>query len=395
MCGEEAENKDLPHCTMPSQPAAVRPGTQVDESLRNLEFAVNVFSHAAPNIPENFVISPDSLFQTLALLVLNAGADGAIEQWRQNYLSEDHSQPSDAATSGATARGQNTHCFANNLLATSQLDHLAIYKERLKQIHDDFRGKMNLMSLTPMHSLAKELNGLFCQLTHDMVQRLCSPIGWPLSTYMELMTSIYFTGLLEKSRGTESAALFTLPDGQAAVVDRIMNGEINPSWYAHHNDWQAVTFPYRRDDKIILVLPPPETMLNAVTSEIITALFSSLDSEESFSSSLARTPGLPPSNIDTNTDLSEALRPSGSDLMSLVSTDLSSGAMLAQPALVNVFSKQGARDPALTHAGSDRTHKRDTIRPIRFTRPFIYILRNRITKRIIYIGRLFYPRGAS
>ncbi|WP_422474960.1 serpin family protein [Endozoicomonas sp. ALB032] len=387
MCGEEAENEDLLHRTMPSQSAApVSPGAQVDESLRNLEFAVNVFSRAAPNIPENFVLSPDSLFQTLALLVLNAGPDGAIEQWRQNCLSEDHSKPS-----GAAAHEQNKNPSSIILLAASQPEAVAVYRERLKQIHDDFRGKINLMSLTPMHGLAQELNGLFCQLTHGMVHRLCSPIAWSLSTYMELMTSIYFTGLLERSRGTENAALFTLPDGQAAVVDRIMNGEINPSRYAHHNDWEAVTFPYRRDDEIILVLPPPETMLRAVTSKIITALFSSLDSDESFSSSLTMTPGLPPSKIAKNTDLSEALRPSGSGLLSVVTTDLSSGAMPALSFPMNAFSNQEAPDAALTNTDSNRNREGDRIQSIRFDRPFLYILRNKITKRINLIGRYFFP----
>ncbi len=48
---------------------------------------------------------------------------------------------------------------------------------------------------------------------------------------------------------------------------------------------------------------------------------------------------------------------------------------------------------ALTHAGSKRTHEGNTIQPIRFGGPFIYILRNKITKRIIFIGQILDRRG--
>lgn len=396
--------------TTPSQSAvSVNPdsnsGTQKDESPGNLEFSTNVFRYVASNIDENFVMSPDSLFQTLALLLLYAGADGATEQCRQNYLKGDHSEPSGAAVPGATACGHDTHCVANSLLAASQPEPLSIYKERLEQIHDDARDNINLMKLTPMHSLAQELNGLFCQLTQGMVQRFCNPIACPLSTPIELITSIYFRGLLRMSRGTESAALFTLPNGQASVLDRIMDGKMNPSRYANHDNWEAFTFPDQGDHEIILVLSPPESMLYTVSPKIITALFSSLDSDESSSSSSTITPGPPHSVMDTNTEMSEALSRSGSGLISAVNSDLNSGAMPAIPLPVrtNVFRQhsateiheQGSRDAALPHAGCKRSYEGATIQSIRFDQPFIYILRNKITKRILFIGQILASRDSD
>ncbi|WP_252180476.1 serpin family protein [Endozoicomonas sp. 4G] len=362
----------LQHDTAPSQAVTtVNPDAQMDESLRNLEFAVNVFSRAAPNIPENFVLSPDSFFQTLALSVLNAGADGATEQWRRI--------------------GQDTHAFAQSLLAAGQLEPQAIYKERLKQIHDDLRDNVNLMKLTPMHSLARELNGLFCQLTHGMVQRFCNPIAYPLSRCVELIASIYFTDLLERSRGTEHEALFTLPDGQAALVNRIMDGKINPSQYTHHNDWEAFAFPYLKNDEVILIFPPAGVLLHTLRLETIRTLLSSLNARESFPSSSTVTSELPLPDIDTNIDLSEALSGSASGLAAVVTSGLSSGTMSAVPALMSALSKQAAPSAASTGAGSKRTHEGDTIPSMRFDRPSIYMLRNNITERIFYIGQILTP----
>ncbi|WP_257288270.1 hypothetical protein, partial [Endozoicomonas sp. SESOKO2] len=120
------------HDTVPSQSATLvnpvsTPDVQADESLKNQEFAIDQFVHTALNIPhEDFVISPDSLFQTVALLLLQAGADGAIKQLDQLQREDEYSDPTDGA--------------ASSMPSASEARSLAIYKERLKHIADNAPG---------------------------------------------------------------------------------------------------------------------------------------------------------------------------------------------------------------------------------------------------------------
>ncbi|WP_252180480.1 serpin family protein [Endozoicomonas sp. 4G] len=381
----------------------VNPDAQSNESLRNLEFAINVFAFAARSISDsdNFVISPDSLFQTVSLLLIHAGPDGAAEQLRQIYGEGEHAEPTDAAASGTTACGQCQHPVANGMLAANPLDPVMIYRDRLMQTDDDTSGNVNFINRGPLPTLAQQLNSLFCQLTNGMVQHYCNPNNWPTSTSIQFLISNYFIGLREKSLRTESAALFMLPPDQAVALNRIIDGEVQPSQHAQHSSWEAFSFPFRNNHEMILILPPEGLSLYLVGVEIIMALISSLDSEESFSYPSTITPGLlplnidtnlPPLNIDTNTDLSETLSRPGSGLLSVVTSDLSSGAMPAAPTLMNVISEQIASSAPLRLTGSKRTHEEDIIPSIRFDRPLIYILRDKITRRIKFIGRYYMPR---
>ncbi len=397
-CNIEAESEPPQHDTAPPERATpVKPDSnhvaQVDGSQGNFDFAMKVFYQASANILKDFVMSPDSLLQTMTLLLLQAGTNSTDEQLRRIYWPGYDYEPSGA---GATAGGKNKDPSSIIMLAASQPEALAVYRERLKQV-DNTPGNVDCTNRGQTQTLGQLLNRLFCQLTHGIVQDYCTPdaYSFQLSFSIEHACYLYFIGMWRKSFGTDSAYLFNLPNDQADALKRIIEGKTNPSQYARHNNWKAFNFPFREDNEIILVLPPAGVFLYGLKCNIISALVSSFDSKEPFSSSSTTTTEFPPSEVDKNTDLSEALSRSGSGLLSIASSDLGSGAMPDLTVRSNILSEQGTRGAALTHADSDRNHERDTIQPIRFDLPFIYILRNRITKRIIYIGRLFYPRDAS
>ncbi|WP_252180478.1 serpin family protein [Endozoicomonas sp. 4G] len=393
----------------PSQSATpVSPGAQADESQENLEYAVNVFAQAATNIPENFVMPPDALFQTVALLLLHVGADGANEQLSQIYLGEDCSEQSGATASGATAsgatasgaaaRGRRTYSATYDVFAARPLEPLAVYKQRVLQIIDDIRSNGDYTYAEGPKRLAQEFNKQFFQLTRGMIRDYCNRNPHHLDASVELLSSFYLIGLWRKSVETHrahGANIFCLPRDQADAVQRIMFKKTNQSQYAHLNDWQAFTFPYQEDHEIILVQPPEGIPPYALRTEILRVLLSSLDAEESFPSSSTVTSELPFPDVDINTDQNEALSRSGSGLLAAVTSDLSSGAMPAVPVRMSMFSKQAAPSAASTRAGSKRTHEGNTIPSIRFDRPVIYILRHKIKNRIIYIGQILFPGDDS
>uniref|UniRef100_UPI0021497C34 serpin family protein n=1 Tax=Endozoicomonas sp. SESOKO2 TaxID=2828743 RepID=UPI0021497C34 len=131
--------------TLPRATAAVNPdsnsGAQSTESQGTLALAINIFRQAAQVIPGNFVMSPDGLFQSLALLL--TGADGATRQLLQSCLGDDYSEPAGAAASSATACGQDEYCVANCLLLSNSHGLQETYREKLKQINADIRDNVD------------------------------------------------------------------------------------------------------------------------------------------------------------------------------------------------------------------------------------------------------------
>ncbi|WOG25605.1 serpin family protein [Endozoicomonas sp. 8E] len=383
----------------------LNPGAQADESQGTLGLAIDVFRRAAQATPENLVLSPDGLFQTLSLILM--GATDETQQLLQKCLGEDYSEPtgataSGATASGATACGQDQYCIANCLLVSNRHTLQETYKKKLEQINADIRDNVNFSDRASLQSLAQELNDLFCQLTHGLVREFCQDRDWHSSTSIALINSVYFKGFWETAfRKRIGGSVFTLPDNQKVVLDGFMDGEINAAQEAEYNDWRAATVPYQGDHEMILILPPEGIMPHEVSPEIIMALFSSLDSKElSFSSSTVPL-GLPTFSVDSDTNLINAL--AQTTLHSLFTGALSLGSMLSNPVpvFINVFNQhsvievneQGTEAAAVTHVGFFTSTGMSSPKPINFTRPFIYILRNKITKKIIFIGQILDPRN--
>ncbi|WP_252180483.1 serpin family protein [Endozoicomonas sp. 4G] len=407
---DDASDEDLQNTARPSQASATAnpdssAGAQVDESQGTLALAVNIFSQAARRIPKNFLMSPDGLFQTLALLLM--GADGATKALLESCLGEDYSEPdgakaSDATVSGATACAQDEYCIANCLLASRQVELQETYKDLFKQANDNIRDNINFANQASLQILAADLNRRFCELTHGMVKKFCNARDWQPNTIIALINSVYFKGLWERAfEARAGGGVFTLSDGEIVHIDRYMKGKIKSSQYAHYNHWQAVTVPYQGDHEMVLVLPPEGTMPHEVSPEIITALFSLLAPRELDSSDTISL-GLPPFKVYSATDLANILSTSNLPLNALFTTPLSLGSMLTDPVPVDInilnqhcameVDEKGTQAAAVTQISCSRSMERAG-RSIQFTRPFVYILRNTKTGRITFIGQILDPRN--
>ncbi|WP_257291218.1 serpin family protein [Endozoicomonas sp. ONNA1] len=372
------------------------PGVQSDESQRSLQLAINLFSNVAEGMTTNLVISPDGLFQSLALILM--GATGETQQLLQNCLGNSFSEQYGAAASSATFCGQDQYCVANCILVSHESQLQETYRDRVRQINVAIRDNVNFSNPASLEQLARELNKLFCELTRGMIPFFCNARDWGSSHLVALINSVYFMGLWDKPFRTRSKGEFTLPNNQRVILDKFLSGEIRSSQYASQNDWQAVTVFYHGAHEMILVLPPEGIMPQEVTPEIITALFSSLDSEEADPSSSTISLELPPFKVDSETDLNKALSQAG---LSFLFEKASLGNMLTLPAPLNsmIFSQHcamevneaGTRAAAVTRSRVLRGFGREPGESITFNRPFLYILRNIITKKIIFIGQILDP----
>ncbi|WP_252177350.1 serpin family protein [Endozoicomonas sp. 4G] len=388
------------NCTKCGRECSLNPCAQADESQGTLSLAIDIFRRAAQATPENFVLSPDGLFQTLSLLLM--GATDETRELLQKCLREDYSEPTGATAPGATACGQDQYCIANCLLLSNMHTLQETYKQRLEQINADIRDNVNFSDRASLQSLAKELNHLFCQLTHGLVREFCKDDDWHSGTVMALINSVYFKGLWEKPfRKRIGGGVFTLPDNQKVVLDGFMDGVINGSQQAEYNGWIAVSVPYQGDHEMILILPPQGIMPHEVSPEIIMALFSSLGSEELPVFSPTAPIGVPTFSVDSDTNLINVL--AQTTLQPLFTGALSLGSMLSNPVplFIDVFNQhsvievdeQGTEAAAVTNVGF--LTSTGGPKPVDFTRPFIYILRNKETGRIPFIGQVLDPRSSG
>ncbi|WP_257287831.1 serpin family protein, partial [Endozoicomonas sp. SESOKO2] len=377
------------------------PDSRAAESKRDLELAISVFSQAAKVTPENFLISPDGLFRSLAPVLM--GATGETRRLLQSYLGDKYSEPSPAAAT-ATSSAQDDYFVSNTMLLSDELEIKETYREKVKQVNVDVRENIKFDDDVSIESLADELNKLFSELTHGMVPKFCQASQWEPDTTVALINSIYFKALWESSFKVRSAGLFTLRDGQRVTLDKFMLGEISSTQYTSHNDWQAVAVPYRGAHEMIFVLPPEGIMPHEISADIIMALFSSLNSKQSCPSCSKITIGLPPFKVDSDIELSYFLRKT--PLRPIFTRHLELGAMLSNGpgVLLNLVrqhcaievNENGTRAAAVTRISTTRGGGGGNQRKsIQFNRPFLYVLHNKLTNRIIFIGQILDPRSTS
>ncbi|WOG25606.1 serpin family protein [Endozoicomonas sp. 8E] len=391
------------------------PDSPAAESSRDLELAISLFTQAAKETPENFLISPDGLFRSLAPVLM--GATGETRRLLQSYLGDRYSEPPPAAaTATSSAFAQDDYFVSNTLLLSDDLVIKETYLEEAKQVNVDVRENIRFRDPASLEILADKLNELFSELTRGMVPKFCHASEWSTDTTLGLISSVYFKGLWRDSFSIREAGSFTLPDDdkdddKRVLLDKWMLGEISSSQYAEHNYWQAVTVPYRGAHQMILVLPPEGIMPHEISAGTVMALFSSLDSQGlyPYQSSSKITIGLPPFKVDSDIELSRFLRktPLGAVFTGAVlRSSLELGAMLSDPrgASINLVrqhcaievNKDGTRAAAVTRISTTRgggggSHRKS----IQFNRPFAYFVRDEKTGEILFVGQVVDPRSTS
>ncbi|WP_448216795.1 serpin family protein [Endozoicomonas sp. 2B-B] len=411
---EEDSDDELHGETMPYQ--SVTPenpdsdlGPRAAESNRDVELGISLFIQAAKETPGNFLISPDGLFRALEPVLM--GASGETRQLLQSYMGDKYSEPSPAAAT-ATSSAQDDYFVSNTILLSEELAVQENYRGRAKQVNVDLRERIRFYDGVSLKILADELNRLFSKLTHGMVPKFCSANEWSADTTLGLVSSVYFKALWKDSFKVDMTGLFTVPGEEwRAILDKWLVGEISSSQYTSHKHWQAVTVPYRGTHEMIFVLPPEGIMPHEISAEIIMALLSSLNSEESCPSCSKISIGLPPFKVDSDMNLSYFLRKTPlRPVFTAAVLDkgpLQLGAMLRDPrgASINMVrqhcaievNEAGTRAAAITRVSSTRSfgaggHDKKSVK---FDRPFSYFLRDKNTGRILFIGQILDPRKSG
>lgn len=374
--------------------STLQPSPTDDEFQQSQQLAIQLFTLAAQAQPDsNFVFSPDSLFQALSLVL--QGATGATQEMLENFLrGTGRCHLPSPATSGATPEQEDEYSVGNCLLLADRHELLAAYREKLKSINAMVHDRLDFNNMESLEKLARELNSYFCERTNGMIPSVCDAKQWSSNTALSIINSVYFKGVWKTQfYRKESGWDFILSDGEKVHLKRFLHQELNFSQYATQNEWQAVTVPYQGDHEMVLVLPPEGAALSEVSPDIITNLFGALQSVGSIDVQL------PAFETSSETVLNSVLE--STDLRCLFqSGGVSLGNMLVgsseavflsdvrQRCVIKVNEK-GTEASAVTQTeffdgpGSGLN--------INFNRPFLYILRHKVTGRMLFIGQVLHP----
>ena len=352
------------------------------------QLAIQLFTLAAQAQPDsNFVFSPDSLFQALSLLLM--GATDATKKMLADYLGTSHT-PSGAELNTTPGQGD-VYSVGNCLLLALRYQLQQTYRAELKEMNAMVHDGIDFTNTPSLQTLAQQLNQHFCQLTQGMIPSVCNADQWSPDTALTLINSVYFRGLWKTSFYREQG-FFTLANGSRIHLSRFLHRELRHSEYAIQNGWQAVSVPYQGAHEMVLVLPPEGTTLSGISPEIITNLFSSLQSIHNIDLHL------PAFETNSETDLNSVLTRTGLGCL-FQSGGVSLGGMLVgsseavflssikQNCAIKVNEK-GTEAAAITQGICSDGCRSNFIN---FNRPFLYILRHKATGRILFIGQVLHP----
>ena len=181
---------------------------------------------------------------------------------------------------------------------------------------------------------------------------------------------------------------FTLLDGTPVMVDTMHYDEFLPS--ARGVDWQAVELPYRGDElSMVVIVPRSLREFEArLTLEQLTAVLDQLKHGGIHLS-------LPRWTFSFHTSLVKALRGLGLDSL-FDGADLSGitdgGGLSVEHVEHEVFVKvdeEGTEAAAATGAAIPASHGPS----VSVNRPFLFVIRDRLTGAILFLGRVTNPAG--
>lgn len=411
-CGEtyiDVDHSNCPKCGKPSSESLTQAQLQHSQDM-----AIQLFSLTAQTQTDSdFVISPDSLFQALSLVLMGA-TDSTQQQLQQFFGGAGHAPFHCGAQSGACAAGSGAtpgqsevYRVGNYLLLSNGLQLRDAYRRDFENVNGMIRDGIDFSNTPSLTRLAQELNQHICRLTQNLIPSFCDETNWDSNTVLSLINAVYFKGLWQDPFELKSDRPFTLASGVQVILNTVLYRALYQydARYAEHNGWQAVVISYQGESQniypppagqheMVLVLPPEGVMPHEVSSEIITYLLSSLEPNDVDLE-------VPPFQTHSEHELNSIL--SGAGLGCLFqSGSVSLGGMLTGSQTPVFFSQvsqscQLKFDQKGTEAGAATSIlMAKSIRyavNVALNRPFLYLLRHKKTKKILFIGQLCHPEN--
>uniref|UniRef100_A0A8C7UBF1 Serpin peptidase inhibitor, clade I (neuroserpin), member 1 n=2 Tax=Oncorhynchus TaxID=8016 RepID=A0A8C7UBF1_ONCMY len=354
---------------------------------------------------DNIIFSPLSV--AVALGMVELGARGAsLTQIRQavgfSHLPTDEEFSLLQNLTGALSEDDAHYIIrlANSLFLQSGV---TFNPEFLRLMRKYFRAEVETVDFSESAAVAEQINGWVENHTESKIRDLLSADDFSSVTQLTLVNAVYFRGSWKNQFRPENTRTFSFSKDDGSEAQTHMMYQQGDFYYGEFSDgsseaggvYQVLEMPYEGEDMSMLVVLPRQEVPLAVLEPIIRAPLL-----EEWANNVKRQKVevyLPRFKVEQKVDLKEALQDLG--IKNIFSKDADLSAMTdgkdlfigkaVQKAYLEV-TEEGAEGAA--GSGMIALTRTLVLYPqVMADHPFFFIIRNRRTGSILFMGRVMTP----
>jgi serpin B len=370
----------------------------------NNAFALDIYQTLSAE-DGNLILSPFSM--SLALAMTYAGARGETENQMGDVLHFDlppgqlhpafNALDQGLATRGAAKSDEPEPLQLNIANAVWAEQTYPFLQDFLDVIASNYGAGIRLADfITQFESVRKEINDWVFDQTEEKIKDLLPEGVLSSDTRMVLVNAIYFKAdwLSQFDAADTYDAPFHLLDGTDVTVKMMNQGTFMP--YYQGVGFQAVELPYAGDTAAMDIFIPDAGNFEAFESSLNSNLFNeTINGLQPVSMILS----LPKFTFESQVNLSDTLKSMGmSDAFDPDKADFSGMTEKNDLYISNVIHKafvavdeEGTEAAAATAVIMDVTSAMMSDITLTIDRPFIFVIRDKPSGQILFIGRLLNP----
>jgi|LSQX01.3.fsa_nt_gb serpin B len=371
------------------------------------EFACNLYREVASDAKGNLIFSPFSVHMALGMVY--AGAKGTTQEAMADTLCIAPDLDLAAAYGSLTsalplrevgyqpdewAAGEPELLVANGIWADHGFQYRPEYVETVGPAYDP---ELRIADFGNLEAVVRDINTWVSEKTREKIDHIIAPMALP-DLYMVLVNAIYFKGAWHEPfhEASTAPAPFHLASGET-VEAPTMAGSLVHGRHAQGDGWMAFSMAYEGGNlEMVVILPDGD--LADVESELTAAqLAEMLDALEARYLILR----LPRFKFEVTLPLEDVLDALGmgiafvhdeADLSGIFEGKNTSIDLALHKAMIDV-NEYGTEAVASTKiaAGASPGEPKPPVE-IHVDRPFLFLIRDRGTESILFMGRVMDPR---
>ncbi|XP_026561590.1 neuroserpin [Pseudonaja textilis] len=379
-----------------------------DETIA--EFSVNVYNQLrATGEDENIIFSPLGIAITMGMVEL--GAHGSTLKEIQHSMGyeglkngEEFAFLKDLSDMAATEDSHYVMKLANSLYVQNGYHVNDKFLQLLKKY---FKAEVEVVDFRQNIAVASYINKWVENHTNNMIKDFVSARDFSALTHLAIVNAIYFKGNWKSQFRPENTRTFSFTKDDESEVQIPMMYQQGEFYYGEFSDgsneaggiYQVLEIPYEGDEfSMMIVLSRQEVPLAALEPLVKAQLI------EEWATSVKKQKVevyLPRFTIEQEIDLKDALKGVGITEVFSQSADLTAMSdnkllYLSKAVHKSILEVNEEGSEAAAASGMIAISRMAVLYPqIIVDHPFFFVVRNRITGTIIFMGRVMHPEAMN
>uniref|UniRef100_A0A8C6XJJ8 Serpin family I member 1 n=1 Tax=Naja naja TaxID=35670 RepID=A0A8C6XJJ8_NAJNA len=379
-----------------------------DETIA--EFSVNIYNQLrATGEDENIIFSPLGIAITMGMVEL--GAHGSTLKEIQHSMGyeglkngEEFAFLKDLSDMAATEDSHYVMKLANSLYVQNGYH---VNEKFLQLLKKYFKAEVEVVDFRQNIAVASYINKWVENHTNNMIKDFVSARDFSALTHLAIVNAIYFKGNWKSQFRPENTRTFSFTKDDESEVQIPMMYQQGEFYYGEFSDgsneaggiYQVLEIPYEGDEfSMMIVLSRQEVPLAALEPLVKAQLI------EEWATSVKKQKVevyLPRFTIEQEIDLKDALKGVGITEVFSQSADLTAMSdnkllYLSKAVHKSILEVNEEGSEAAAASGMIAISRMAVLYPqIIVDHPFFFVVRNRITGTIIFMGRVMHPEAMN